>query len=108
MLRHAREACQGSRPRGTTARRGAWRGWEGKRMSRWLWVVGLLALSVETVASAQTTPTETTPEVEESTQTPRDENLDQAARLTFQAAREAFGNGDYELALERFEQAYNL
>jgi tetratricopeptide (TPR) repeat protein len=77
-------------------------------MSRWLWVVGLLALSVETVASAQAAPTETAPEVEESTQTPRDENLDQAARLTFQAAREAFGNGDYELALERFEQAYNL
>ena len=41
-------------------------------------------------------------------QTRYDENLDHAARLTFQNAREAFLAGEYELALERFRQAYNL
>ncbi|MCB9601984.1 MAG: tetratricopeptide repeat protein [Sandaracinus sp.] len=71
-------------------------------MSRWLWV-GLFVLAVESVSFAQTPV-----EVEESTQTTRDENLDQAARLTFQAAREAFSAGNYELALDRFEQAYQL
>ncbi len=82
-------------------------------MSRSLWV-GLFVLAVEGVASAQATPSppeerQATPSPpEESTQTTRDETLDQAARLTFQAAREAFGAGDYERALERFEQAYNL
>lgn len=72
-------------------------------MSRWRWV-GLFVLAVEGVASAQAMPSPP----EESTQTTRDENLDQAARLTFQAAREAFAAGDYERALERFEQAFNL
>ena len=38
----------------------------------------------------------------------RDQNLDQAARLTFQSAREAFSQGDYETALARFTQAYDL
>ena len=48
-------------------------------------------------------------EPEASSQAPRyDENLDQAARLTFQTAREAFSQGDYETALSRFEQAYSL
>lgn len=36
------------------------------------------------------------------------ESLDQAARLTFEAGRDAFASGDYEEALERFEQAYRL
>ena len=34
--------------------------------------------------------------------------LDEAARLTFQSAREAFVAGDYERALGLFRQAYNL
>jgi tetratricopeptide (TPR) repeat protein len=83
-------------------------------MGRWLWV-GLFALTVESVVSvsgagvakAQTDPPPG--QVTESTQTTRtDESLDQAARLTFQAAREAFSNGDYETALDRFTQAYSL
>ncbi|MEM1415714.1 MAG: tetratricopeptide repeat protein [Myxococcota bacterium] len=37
-----------------------------------------------------------------------DESLDQAARLTFERAREAFVNGDYEEALRLFRQAYEL
>ena len=37
-----------------------------------------------------------------------DESLDQAARLTFQRAREAFVGGDYEEALRLFRQAYEL
>lgn len=87
------------------------RGREGKRMSRWLWL-GLFALTVESMGAGRVAKAQTDPppgEVEESTQTTRtDESLDQAARLTFQAAREAFSNGDYELALDRFEQAYGL
>lgn len=35
-------------------------------------------------------------------------SLDEAARLTFQSAREAFVAGDYETALSRFRQAYEL
>ena len=34
--------------------------------------------------------------------------LDEAARLTFESAREAFVAGDYETALARFRQAYEL
>ena len=34
--------------------------------------------------------------------------LDEAARLTFESAREAFVAGDYEVALARFRQAYQL
>ncbi|HEY8429393.1 MAG TPA: tetratricopeptide repeat protein [Sandaracinaceae bacterium] len=34
--------------------------------------------------------------------------LDEAARLTFESAREAFVAGDYETALQRFRQAYQL
>ncbi|MGE0786097.1 MAG: hypothetical protein AB7S26_10440 [Sandaracinaceae bacterium] len=34
--------------------------------------------------------------------------LDEAARLTFESAREAFAAGDYETALQRFRQAYQL
>ena len=37
-----------------------------------------------------------------------DANLDEAARLTFQRAREAFDAGRYEDALARFQQAYEL
>ncbi|MBX3268640.1 MAG: hypothetical protein KF729_00170 [Sandaracinaceae bacterium] len=36
------------------------------------------------------------------------EQLDEAARLTFESAREAFVAGDYERALGLFRQAYNL
>lgn len=36
------------------------------------------------------------------------EQLDEAARLTFESAREAFVAGDYENALARFRQAYQL
>lgn len=36
------------------------------------------------------------------------EQLDEAARLTFESAREAFVAGDYEGALARFRQAYQL
>ncbi len=50
----------------------------------------LLASLVPAMASAQT------------------EQLDEAARLTFESAREAFVAGDYEVALERFRQAYQL
>jgi tetratricopeptide (TPR) repeat protein len=39
---------------------------------------------------------------------PVDENLDHAARLTFQAGSEAFSAGDYATALDRFQQAYDL
>lgn len=35
-------------------------------------------------------------------------SLDEAARLTFESAREAFVAGDYEVALARFRQAYQL
>lgn len=80
-------------------------------MSRWLWL-GLFALTVESMGAGSVAKAQTDPppgEVEASTQTTRtDESLDQAARLTFQAAREAFSNGDYELALDRFQQAYGL
>jgi tetratricopeptide (TPR) repeat protein len=34
------------------------------------------------------------------------DQLDEAARLLFESAREAFAAGDYELALGRFQQAY--
>lgn len=37
-----------------------------------------------------------------------DQQLDEAARLTFESAREAFVAGDYENALARFRQAYQL
>ncbi|HJL15512.1 MAG TPA: hypothetical protein RMH99_07655 [Sandaracinaceae bacterium LLY-WYZ-13_1] len=37
-----------------------------------------------------------------------DRQLDEAARLTFESAREAFIAGDYETALARFRQAYEL
>lgn len=37
-----------------------------------------------------------------------DSQLDQAARLTFLAGREAFVQGDYATALDRFRQAYDL
>lgn len=37
-----------------------------------------------------------------------DASLDEAARLTFESAREAFVAGDYERALGLFRQAYNL
>jgi tetratricopeptide (TPR) repeat protein len=50
----------------------------------------LVASLLPTVASAQT------------------EQLDEAARLTFESAREAFVAGDYEVALARFRQAYQL
>ncbi len=36
------------------------------------------------------------------------EQLDEAARLTFESAREAFVAGDYERALGLFRQSYNL
>lgn len=38
----------------------------------------------------------------------RRRQLDEAARLTFQAAREAFAEGEFEVALESFQQAYRL
>ncbi|MEM6958290.1 MAG: hypothetical protein AAF645_21585 [Myxococcota bacterium] len=37
-----------------------------------------------------------------------DEELDEAARITFNRARAAFDSGDYETALTRFRQAYEL
>ncbi|MBZ0121842.1 MAG: tetratricopeptide repeat protein [Sandaracinaceae bacterium] len=37
-----------------------------------------------------------------------DSQLDEAARLTFESGREAFAAGDYETALSRFRQAYDL
>lgn len=47
-----------------------------------------------------------------SAQTPADQpgptNEDQAARLLFQSAREAFAVGEYERALSGFQQAYDL
>lgn len=39
---------------------------------------------------------------------PADGQADEAARLTFELARQAFVAGDYETALQRFRQAYNL
>ncbi len=74
---------------------------------------GILAMLVYAPAASAQDATEEGPDQgsEEGTQTaePRyDENLDQAARLTFQSARQAFLAGDYELALERFQQAYRL
>jgi len=39
---------------------------------------------------------------------PATSNEDQAARLLFQSAREAFAAGDYERALSGFQQAYDL
>lgn len=53
-------------------------------------LVILLASSFGSVAAAQET------------------QLDEAARLTFESAREAFVAGDYETALARFRQAYQL
>lgn len=45
----------------------------------------------------------------EATENPTiDVELDEAARITFQRARTAFDAGDYETALSRFRQAYEL
>ncbi|MFK7987457.1 MAG: tol-pal system YbgF family protein [Sandaracinaceae bacterium] len=59
----------------------------------------MIALTVALVAAAWCAPAA----AQESTQP-----LDEAARLTFISAREAFVAGDYERALELFRQAYNL
>ncbi len=66
-------------------------------MSRTLGLLSvlLLAASVPAIASAQDTGNNGQP-------------LDEAARLTFESAREAFVAGDYETALARFRQAYQL
>jgi tetratricopeptide (TPR) repeat protein len=39
---------------------------------------------------------------------PADGQADEAARLTFELARQAFVAGDYETALQRFRQAYSM
>lgn len=41
-------------------------------------------------------------------QGPTEAELDQAARITFLQGREAFSKGDYELALARFKQSYEM
>ena len=61
-----------------------------------LFVLCLLSFSVG--AHAQ----EATPPEDEASR------LDEAARITFESAREAFLAGDYETALARFRQAYQL
>ncbi len=62
--------------------------------ARFVWVIaaGIFLGALESTAVAQ----------------PVDENLDHAARLTFQAGSEAFSAGDYATALDRFQQAYDL
>ena len=47
-------------------------------------------------------------DAEEPAQPGNSSSLDEAARLTFESAREAFVAGDYETALARFRQAYQL
>ena len=51
-----------------------------------------------------------TASAQEATPPPESEadRLDEAARITFESAREAFVAGDYETALARFRQAYEL
>lgn len=67
---------------------------------RFLAVAALLALP--SVASAQTPPTPPTP--------PPDahQSDDQAARLLYDRGAEALQAGDYQTALDRFQQAYDL
>lgn len=60
-----------------------------------------LALLVPVLSHAQD-------EGAEPEQSDNSSSLDEAARLTFQSAREAFVAGDYETALARFRQAYEL
>ncbi len=77
------------------------------RNHRWIWT-GLKAAAMG-LALALATPAFAAAQNDEGPQTRNyDESLDQAARLTFQRAREAFVNGDYEEALRLFRQAYEL
>ena len=64
-------------------------------------------------ASAQTGTASGSAEVSvedgrEEAETRYDPNLDQAARRVFVSASQAFAAGEYEVALERFKQAYSL
>ena len=60
--------------------------------------------------SAETSPSETGPSETSEAPTPSlpANSLDHAARITFEAGREAFARGDYEVAFSRFRQAYEL
>jgi tetratricopeptide (TPR) repeat protein len=77
-------------------------------MRRYSWIGALLVVtSFSAMATAQRprpqpTPTPQTPPAEPATQE------DAAARLLFTTAREAFAAGNYQVALERFQQAYDL
>lgn len=86
-------------------------------MPRILWVALVLcsvplSFASPTVAQRHTAadagvPATTPPPVAPQTPpTPAPDPLDQAARLIFESAREAFANGDYPVALTRFRQAY--
>lgn len=79
-------------------------------MGRYSWIGALLVVtSFSAVAAAQRprpqptpTPAPQTPPADAATQE------DAAARLLFTTAREAFAAGNYQVALERFQQAYDL
>ncbi len=87
-------------------------------MSRILWAVALLFASVPLSFASPTAaqrhaatdagvPAATPPPaVPQSPPAAAPDPLDQAARLLFESAREAFANGDYPVALTRFRQAY--
>lgn len=78
---------------------------------RWNWTAlkAPACVMVAALALAFVAPALATAQSDEGPETRNyDESLDQAARLTFQRAREAFVNGDYEEALRLFRQAYEL
>ena len=87
-------------------------------MPRIFWVVALLLFSVplsvasptaaqrHTAGDAGVPATTPPPTAAQAPPTPAPDPLDQAARLIFESAREAFANGDYPVALTRFRQAY--
>lgn len=76
-------------------------------MHRHIAVASVAALTLVLVALTLVlaAPAAAQQEAEEGEQSELD---DRAARVTYEAGREAFAGGDYETALERFQQAYRL
>lgn len=68
-------------------------------------VVVCLALLLSATAAAQTPPTPPTPP---SNSGDAHESDDAAARLLYERGAEALQNGEYQTALDRFQQAYDL
>ncbi len=68
-------------------------------------LIAALTLALTLAPAAHAQDASPPPSGQEPAQT---DALDEAARLTFESAREAFVAGDYETALVRFRQAYQL